>query len=99
MRIRMHMCKATGSSHDAPVSQPFFQTCFGLCYFTNFLQWDLKERTRQEDEPSQELQEIRDKRTRLSKWMVGGEKTQQTQPVESAPTQPLEEAGNNHKII
>ena len=92
------MCRATGNSHDAPVSQPFFklQTCFDFCFFTHYLEFHSlfgmgpKKRTRDEPAVSQELLEIREKKKKLSKWMEGGaeqEKIPETQGPEDQPGQ------------
>ena len=86
MRIRVYnaysrcMCRATGNSHDAPVSQPFFklETCFDFYYFTEYLEYHSlfgmgpKKRTMDQPVASQELLEIREKKRKLSKWMEGG---------------------------
>ena len=67
------MCRATGNSHDAPVSQPFFklETCFDFCYFTQYLEYHSlfgmgpKKRSKEEPVPSQELLEIRGKEAEI----------------------------------
>ena len=67
-----------------------------------------KKRTRQQDQPSESLQEIREKRAKLAKWLPGGEKgpeqEQTEQDPEHQPDQPgqsveaPEQAGKNDKI-
>ena len=102
------MCRATGNSHDAPVSQPFFklETCFDFYYFTEYLEYHSlfgmgpKKRTMDQPVASQELLEIREKKRKLSKWMEGGaegaeqEKIPETQGPEDQPGQsaPIETA-------
>ena len=102
------MCKATGNSHDAPVSQPFLNLVLDWKFHT-ILNMGPKLRARKTDEPSEELLEIRRKKAKLSKWLPGGEKAAVTeeqeeteadpgdQPGESAPSQPTE-PGKNDKI-
>ena len=70
------MCKATGNSHDAPVSQPFLNFVLDWKFHTILNMWP-KLRARKADEPSEELLEIRRKKAKLSKWLPGGEKLQQ----------------------
>ena len=99
------MCRATGNSHDAPVSQPFFklETCFDFSYFTQYLEYHSlfgmgpKKRSKEEPVPSQELLEIRAKKQKLSKWMEGGAEgaEAETQGPEDQPGKsaaPTEEA-------
>ena len=95
-----HMCKATGNSHHAPVSQPFLN----FVKFHTILNMGPKLRARKADEPSEELQDIRKKMAKLSKWLPGREKAVATeeqeeteadpgdQPGESAPSQATEAA-------
>ena len=99
------MCRATGNSYDAPVSQPFFklETCFDFCYFTHYLEYHSlfgmgpKKRSRDEPVASQELLEIRAKKKKLSKWMEGGAEGAEPeaqgpedQPGQSAPIEAAE---------
>ena len=95
------MCKATGNSHDVPVSQPFLNFVFNWKFHT-ILNMGPKLRARKADEPSEELLEIRRRKAKLAKWLPGGEETAATekqeepeadpgdQPGESAPSQPTE---------
>ena len=52
------MCKATGNSHDAPVSQPFLNFVFNWKFHT-ILNMEPKLRARKADEPSEQILEIR----------------------------------------
>ena len=104
----MHMCKATGNSHDAPVSQPFLNFVLDWKFHT-ILNMGPKLRARKADEPFEELSEVRRKKAKLSKWLPEGEKATATQeqeeteadpgdqPGESAPSQ-ITEPGKNDKI-
>ena len=99
----MHMCKATANSHHAPVSQPFLNFVLNWKFHT-ILNMGPKLRARKADEPSEELQDIRKKMGKLSKWLPGREKAAATeeqeeteadpgdQPGESAPSQATEAA-------
>ena len=72
-----HTCaKATGNSHHAPVSQPFLNFVLNWKIHT-ILNMGPKLRARKADEPSEELQDIRKKMGKLSKWLplAGGEKS------------------------
>ena len=95
------MCKATGNSHHAPVSQPFLNFVLNWKFHT-ILKMGPKLRARKADEPFEELLDIRRKKARLSKWLPGREKAAATeeqeeieadpgdQPGESAPSQATE---------
>ena len=67
------MCKATGNSHHAPVSQPFLNFVLNWKFHT-ISNMGPKLRARKADEPSEELLDIRKKIDKLSKWLPGGEK-------------------------
>ena len=93
------MCKVTGNSHHAPVSQPFLNFVFNWKFHT-ILNMGPKLRARKADEPSEQLLEIRRRKAKLAKWLPGGKETAATeeqeepdpgdQPGESAPSQPTE---------
>ena len=58
------MYKATGNSHDAPVSQPFLNFVLDWKFHT-ILNMGPKLRARKADEPSEELLEIRRKKAKI----------------------------------
>ena len=69
------MCKATGNSHDAPVSQPFLNFVLDWKFHT-ILNMGPKLRARKADEPSEELLEIR-RRPNYPNGCQEGKKLQQ----------------------
>ena len=70
------MCKATGNSHDAPVSQPVLNFVFNWKFHT-ILKMGPKLRARKADEPSEQLLEIRRRKAKLAKGCQEGKKLQQ----------------------
>ena len=90
----MRMCKATGNSYHAPVSKPYLNFVLNWKFHT-ILNMGPKLRARKADEPSEELQDIRKKMGKLSKWLPGGEKaaaTEEQEETEADPDQPGESA-------
>ena len=67
--------------HHAPVSQPFLNFVLNWKFHT-ILNMGPKLRARKADEPSEELQDIRKKMSKLSKWLPGGEKAAATEEQE-----------------
>ena len=88
------MCKATGNSHDAPVSQPFLKFVFNWKFHT-ILNMGPKLRARKADEPSEELLEIRRRKAKLAKWLPGGEETAATEEQEEPEADPGDQPGES----
>ena len=86
------MCKATGDSHYAPVSQPFLNFVLNWKFHT-ILNMGPKLRARKADEPSEELLDIRKKVAKLAKWMPGGEKAAATEEQEETEADPGDQPG------
>ena len=85
------MCKATGNSHHAPVSQPFLNFVLNWKFHT-ILNMGPKLRARKADEPSEELLDIRRKKAKLSKWLPGGEKAAATEGARGNRSRPRRSA-------
>ena len=88
------MCKATGNSHYAPVSQPFLNFVLNWKFHT-ILNMGPKLIARKADGPSEQLLEIRRKKAKFSKWLPGGEKAAVTEEQEETEADPGDQPGES----